>query len=113
MTTPALQIEYLSQGAGRAPRPGETVIVHYTGWLTDGTQFDSTRPRGEPFAFVLGRGDVIEGWDLAVAQMRQGDRVRLTLPPELAYGDRSPAPAIPANATLVFEIELLDVRSTQ
>ena len=110
MTKPALQLEYLAQGEGVAPAPGDTVVVHYTGWLTDGSKFDSSLDRNSPFSFVLGRGDVIEGWDIGLAQMRVGDRVRLTLPPELAYGDRSPAPVIPANSTLVFEIELLDVK---
>ena len=110
MSTPELQLEYLTQGDGRVPRPGETVVVHYTGWLTNGIKFDSSVDRQKAFIFVLGRGDVIEGWDVGVAQMRVGDKVRLTLPPELAYGDRSPAPIIPANSTLIFEIELIEVR---
>jgi FKBP-type peptidyl-prolyl cis-trans isomerase len=111
MTKPGLQIEYLHRGAGEAPRAGDTVVVHYTGWLTDGVKFDSSLDRGEPFAFRLGQGQVIEGWDLGLAQMRVGDRVRLTILPELAYGDRSPDPLIPAHSTLVFEVELLEVRA--
>jgi|SRR5919109_3578180 FKBP-type peptidyl-prolyl cis-trans isomerase len=110
MSTPGLQIEYLTQGQGPAPRPGDTVVVHYTGWLSDGQKFDSSLDRAEPFQFVLGRRQVIEGWEVALAQMQVGDRVRLTLPPELAYGDRSPTPSIPPNSTLIFEIEFLEVR---
>src|SRR5690606_17063927 len=79
MVTPGLQLEYLAEGRGRQPRAGDTVVVHYVGWLTDGQKFDSSLDRDEPFSFVLGRGQVIEGWEVGVAQMRVGDRVRLTI----------------------------------
>jgi FKBP-type peptidyl-prolyl cis-trans isomerase len=110
MANPDLQIEFLEKGQGAEPAPGDTVVVHYTGWLPDGQKFDSSLDRKAPFSFELGRGRVIEGWDVALAQMRVGDRVRLTIPPELAYGSRSPGAGIPPNATLIFEIEMLDVR---
>lgn len=104
-----MKIEKLTAGTGAAPKQGETVTVHYTGWLTDGTKFDSSVERDEPFAFALGTGQVIQGWDKGVASMRVGDKVRLTIPPELAYGEEGYPGAIPPNATLVFEVELLSV----
>ena len=82
MTT-GMQIEKLAEGTGPAPKAGDRVSVHYTGWLTNGKKFDSSRDRGQPFVFTLGRGQVIKGWDEGVATMRVGDKVRLTLPPEL------------------------------
>jgi FKBP-type peptidyl-prolyl cis-trans isomerase len=111
MTKPELQIEYVQKGQGAAPAPGDTVVVHYTGWLTNGRKFDSSKDRGQPFEVEVGRGRVIEGWDVTLAQMRVGDHVRVTIPSELAYGSRSPGAGIPPNATLVFEIEMLDVRA--
>jgi len=109
MTTPGLQIEKLADGQGAAPKTGDRVTVHYTGWLTDGQKFDSSRDRGQPFVFTIGRGQVIRGWDEGVATMRVGDKVRLTIPPELGYGARGAGGVIPPNATLIFEVELLGV----
>ena len=102
------KIEDVAQGAGPEAVRGKTVEVHYTGWLADGTKFDSS-VGGEPFSFRLGAGEVIEGWDRGVAGMRVGGRRRLTLAPELGYGARGAPPRIPPNATLVFEVELLAV----
>jgi FKBP-type peptidyl-prolyl cis-trans isomerase len=110
MTAENVKIETLAEGMGRSPASGDTVVVHYTGWLEDGTQFDSSRDRREPFDFVLGRGQVIKGWDEAVAQMRVGQKVKITIPPALGYGARGAGGVIPPNATLIFEVELLEVR---
>jgi FKBP-type peptidyl-prolyl cis-trans isomerase len=104
-----LHIEKLTTGTGPEPKRGDTVEVHYTGWLTDGKKFDSSVDRGEPLQFVLGRGQVIKGWDEGVAQMRVGDKARITIPPEMGYGARGYPGAIPPNATLVFEVELLGI----
>jgi FKBP-type peptidyl-prolyl cis-trans isomerase FkpA len=110
VTNTDLQIEKLAHGNGPLPKPGQTVIVHYTGCFTDGKKFDSSVDRDDPFSFVLGRGEVIAGWDVGVAQMKVGDKVKLTIPPELAYGREGYPGAIPPNATLVFEVELLAIR---
>ena len=104
-----MKVEKITSGAGTAPKRGDTVKVHYTGWLTDGTKFDSSVDRDEPFSFVLGTGQVIRGWDQGVAGMCVGDKARLTIPPELAYGEQGYPGAIPPNATLIFEVELLSV----
>jgi FKBP-type peptidyl-prolyl cis-trans isomerase len=109
MATTGIQVEQLVAGDGEAPKAGDIVHVHYTGWLVNGTKFDSSVDRGEPFQFVLGRGQVIKGWDQSVAQMRVGDKIRLTIPPELGYGARGAGGVIPPNAPLIFEIELLGI----
>ena len=104
-----MKIEKITSGGGAAPKHGDTVSVHYTGWLTDGAKFDSSVDRNDPFAFVLGTGQVIKGWDEGVATMKVGDKVKLTIPPELAYGKDGYPGAIPPNATLIFEVELLSI----
>ena len=109
MATPELKIDKLAAGTGASAANGKIVSVHYTGWLEDGTKFDSSVDRGEPFDFVLGEGQVIQGWDEGVATMRVGDKVRLTIPPEMAYGEGGYPGAIPPSATLIFEVELLAV----
>jgi FKBP-type peptidyl-prolyl cis-trans isomerase len=97
-------------GEGAAMQAGKNVAVHYTGWLTNGTKFDSSRDRGQPFRFVLGAGRVIKGWDEGVATMKVGGKRTLIIPPELGYGARGAGGVIPPNATLIFEVELLDVK---
>lgn len=106
-----LQIEDLQVGEGPAAQAGDTLSVHYTGWLEDGTQFDSSRDRGQPFQFTLGQGGVIAGWDEGLVGMQVGGVRRLTIPPDKAYGTTGAGGGlIPPNATLVFEIELLEIR---
>jgi len=105
----ALRVEDVQVGNGAVAVAGKTVTVHYVGTLTDGSKFDSSRDRGRGFSFKLGAGDVIKGWDQGVAGMKIGGVRKLTIPPELAYGERGFPPVIPARATLVFEVELLAV----
>ena len=110
VTTPSgLKYTDLVVGNGPSPRVGQTAVVHYTGTLTDGTKFDSSLDRGQPYSFPLGTGSVITGWDEGVATMKVGGKRRLVVPPALGYGER-PRPKIPANSTLLFDVELLDVK---
>jgi len=103
-----VQSTVLKAGSGAAARPGDYVVVNYVGRLTDGTEFDSSlRPGRQPFDFTLGRGAVIKGWDQGLVGMRVGERRRLVIPPDLAYGASGQPPVIPPNATLVFEVELM------
>ncbi|MBZ0119180.1 MAG: FKBP-type peptidyl-prolyl cis-trans isomerase [Sandaracinaceae bacterium] len=105
-----MQIEDLVVGSGAEAAAGKTVLVHYTGWLTNGTKFDSSHDRNEPFDFQLGAKQVIRGWDEGVAGMKVGGKRKLTIPADKAYGARGFPPVIPPNSTLVFEVELLEVR---
>jgi peptidylprolyl isomerase len=112
ITTPS-GLQYVDKvvGKGAMPQQGQRVIVHYTGWLTNGKKFDSSVDRGTPFDFVLGQGQVIKGWDEGVATMRVGGKRQLTIPANLAYGDRGAGGgSIPPGATLVFDVELLGVK---
>jgi peptidylprolyl isomerase len=97
-------------GSGKQPQPGQIAVVHYTGWLSDGKKFDSSKDRNQPFQFPLGAGQVIKGWDEGVASMKVGGKRILIVPPALAYGPGGRPPVIPPNATLKFEVELLDVK---
>ena len=105
-----LRYQDLSAGQGAEAVAGKTAVVHYTGWLTSGQKFDSSRDRGEPFAFRLGAGQVIAGWDEGVAGMKVGGRRKLVIPAELGYGQAGAPPVIPPGATLVFDVELLEVQ---
>ncbi|MEN9722694.1 MAG: hypothetical protein RJB38_680 [Pseudomonadota bacterium] len=104
-----LKMENLKDGTGAEAVAGKQVSVHYTGTLTDGKKFDSSVDRGQPFKFTLGAGQVIRGWDIGVAGMKVGGKRKLTIPPQLGYGERGAGGVIPPNATLVFEVELLEV----
>lgn len=109
MSMTDLQIEVLAKGQGPLAAAGQSVTVHYTGWFTDGSKFDSSVDRDDPFTFLLGAGQVIAGWDQSVATLRVGDHIKVTIPPHLAYGAAGYPGAIPPNSTLVFEIQLLAV----
>ena len=110
MTDPTqLKIEELTLGTGTEAVNGKSVTVNYSGTLTNGTKFDSSYDRGTPFSFTLGAGEVIKGWDLGVAGMKVGGKRKLTIPSDLGYGSRGAGADIPPNATLVFEVELLEV----
>ncbi len=109
-TDSGLKYTDVTVGDGASPEQGDEVVVHYTGRLTNGTVFDSSYDRGEPFRFTLGGGQVIQGWDEGVASMQVGGKRILVIPPELGYGSRGAGGVIPPNATLEFEVELLDIR---
>jgi hypothetical protein len=108
-TGSGLKYTDLVVGTGPSPRAGQTAVVHYTGTLTDGTKFDSSVDKGQPYSFPLGRGQVIKGWDEGIATMKVGGKRKLVVPPVLGYGPM-PRPNIPANSTLLFDVELLDVQ---
>jgi peptidylprolyl isomerase len=110
VTATGLQFIDIKVGTGASPQTGQTVEVHYTGWLADGTKFDSSLDQGQPFSFVIGTGRVIKGWDEGVASMKVGGQRRLIIPPELGYGASGYPPIIPANAQLIFDVELLSIK---
>jgi peptidylprolyl isomerase len=109
-TDSGLKYTDLNEGTGQSPEVGNQVIVHYIGWLEDGTMFDSSLNRGQSFVFPLGRGQVIPGWDEGVASMKVGGRRQLVIPPDLGYGAQGSGDVIPPNATLIFEVELLGIQ---
>ncbi len=108
-TSPELKIEDTKIGTGKEVKSGDTIIIHYNGTLTDGTKFDSSYDREQPFETVIGVGKVIQGWDQGVVGMKVGGKRKLTIPPELGYGAQTVGP-IPANSTLIFEVELVDIK---
>ena len=111
VTTPSgLKYVELKEGTGATPQAGQTVEVHYVGTLEDGTKFDSSRDRGQPFSFKIGVGQVIKGWDEGLSTMKVGGRRQLIIPAELGYGSRGAGGVIPPNATLLFDVELLGVK---
>lgn len=113
-TPSGLQYEDVKVGTGESPKKGQTAVVHYTGWLwvngAKGQKFDSSVDRGQPFSFPVGMGRVIKGWDEGVATMKVGGKRMLLIPPDLGYGSRGAGATIPPNSTLIFEVELLDIK---
>ena len=110
VTASGLQFIDIEVGTGDAPQSGQTVEVHYTGWLADGTKFDSSLDRGQPLSFVLGADQVIASWEEGVTSMKVGGKRRLIIPPELGYGERGYPPDVPPNAELIFDVELLAIK---
>ncbi len=111
VTNPSgLKYEDIEAGTGPTAQSGQKAKVHYTGWLTNGQKFDSSKDRNDPFEFTLGAGQVIKGWDEGVVGMKVGGKRKLTIPPELGYGARGAGGVIPPNAELIFEVELLGIR---
>jgi len=108
-TASGLKYRVLKKGNGKQPKRGDTVHVHYRGRLKSGKEFDSSYKRGQPIKFVLGRGQVIAGWDEGVALLHVGEKAELVIPPDLAYGKGGRPPVIPGNATLIFDVELVDI----
>lgn len=102
--------EDINEGTGREVKAGDTVVVHYTGWLTDGTKFDSSVDRKDPFETKIGVGRVIRGWDMGIPGMKVGGKRKLTIPYEYGYGEIGAEPLIPGFSTLIFEVELLDIK---
>ncbi|MDP1678000.1 MAG: FKBP-type peptidyl-prolyl cis-trans isomerase [Bacteroidota bacterium] len=110
MTKSGVNVEVITEGKGPTPKEGQMVTVHYTGWLTDSTKFDSSRDRGQPFTYQFGVGQVIQGWDDGVATLKVGGKSKFIIPSELGYGVRGAGGIIPPNATLIFEVELLGIQ---
>ena len=110
ITDTGMKYEIIKEGTGPSPVRGDSVTVHYTGWLEDGTKFDSSVDRKQPFTFKLGVGQVIQGWDDGVATMKVGGITKFFIPPELGYGSRGAGGVIPPNAKLIFEVELLSIK---
>lgn len=108
-----MKVEVLQQGTGDEAKAWDTVTVDYVGTLQDGTKFDSSIDRGQPFSFTLGQNRVIQGWELGVLGMKVGEKRRLTIPPELGYGEAGAPPVIPGNATLIFEVTMLGISPQQ
>ena len=111
-TDSGLKYAILKETDGEKPKSGQTVVVHYSGWLPDGKNFDSSYKRNEPFQFVLGAHQVIPGWDEGIALLQKGEKAQLVIPPELGYGQRGIPGVIPPNSTLIFDVELVDIKET-
>lgn len=109
-TDSGLKYEVIEEGTGATPSTGDTVVVHYTGTLEDGTKFDSSKDRGVPFEFIIGKGQVIKGWDEGLSTMKVGGKRKLIIPASLGYGSQGAGGVIPPNATLLFDVELLNVK---
>ena len=110
VTESGMEYEVIKEGTGPSPKRGDSVTVHYSGWLEDGTKFDSSVDRKQPFTFKLGVGQVIQGWDDGIATMKVGGKSKFFIPPELGYGSRGAGGVIPPNAKLIFEVELLSIK---